>query len=93
LVKNDNSTLRALASHYSPSTRTLEHIRKVAGRLGYLDQTLGQLRDRKLGGPFAAPSSYGYDPVGMRNSGKNLGDLIDEYLQAATAREATKEAA
>lgn len=91
--KNDAATLRALASHYSPSARTLRHIRKVAGRMGLLDQTLGQLREHKLGGIFAAPSSYGYDPVGMRNAGRKLSDQIDESLAAATARQATKEAA
>ena len=93
LSKNDEHTMQALASHFSPSARTLENIRKVAGRLGWLDQTLGQLRDRKLGGPFAAPSGYSYDPVGMRNAGKKLGDVIDEYHAAASAREAKKEAA
>lgn len=92
-AKNDGATLRALANHYSPTPRTLDHIRKVAGRMGLLDQTLSQLREHNLGGPFAAPSGHGYDPVGMRNSGKKLGELIDEYQQAASAREATKEAA
>jgi superfamily II DNA or RNA helicase len=91
--KDDAATLRALTDHYGPSARTLGHIRKVAGRMGLLDQTVGQLREYKLGGPFAAASGYGYDPIGMRNSGKPLGELIDEYMGAASAREATKEAA
>ncbi len=93
LVKDDKSTLQALTSYYSPSVRNLDNIRKVAGRMGWLDQTLGQLREHKLGGPFSAPSGYSYDPVGTRNAGKKLGDMIDEYHAAASAREATKEAA
>lgn len=91
--KDDEATMQALASHYSPSVRTLDHIRKVAGRMGWLDQTLGQLREHKLGGPFAAPSGYSYDPVGIRNASKKLGDLLDEYRAAASARETAKEAA
>jgi hypothetical protein len=94
--KNDAATLRALASHYSPSARTLGHIRKVAGRMGLLDQTIGQLREHKLGGPFQANTGYGYNYAytgAAQAQGKKLGDLIDEYMPAATARAATKEAA
>jgi len=93
LSKNDEATLRAIAGHYSQSVRTLNLIKKVAGRMGILDQTVGQLRQYNLGGPFSAPSGYGYDPEGQRRAGRKLGDVIDEYLQAASARESTKEAA
>ena len=93
LSKNDGDTLRALTDHFSPSARTLEHIRSVAGRMGVLDQSLRQLSDHKLGGPFAV-QNYGsyYAPAGSKNDRK-LGDLINEYHAAASAREATKEAA
>ena len=93
LSKNDGDTLRALTDHFSPSARTLEHIRSVAGRMGVLDQSLRQLSDHKLGGPFAV-QNYGsyYMPAGSKNDRK-LGDLINEYHAAASAREATKEAA
>lgn len=93
--KNDAATLRALSNHWGPSARTLGHIRKVAGRMGLLDQTIGQLREYKLGGPFEARAGYGsfaYTGTGQAQ-GKTLSDLIDEYMPAATAREATKEAA
>lgn len=96
LSKNDEQTLQAIGRHFSPSVRTMEHIKKIAGRMGIMDQTIGQLRAQKLdlsGGPFAAPSGYGYDPEGQRRAGRKLGDVIEEYLQAAQAREATKEAA
>ena len=96
LSKDDGATLRAIASHPSPSTRTLAHIRKVAGRMGLLDHTIGQLREHKLGGPFQAvtgyDSSFRYTGIGQAQ-GKKMGDVIDESLQAATAREQRKEAA
>lgn len=93
LAKNDAETLRALASHFNPSARTLAHIKAVASRLGILDQTVGQLRDLKLGGPFRPPSAYGWDPEAQRRAGRKIGDVLDEYIEAAKAREATKEAA
>lgn len=89
--KNDEATLQALANHFSPTARTLEHIKTVAGRMGILDTTIGQLSAQRLrlGGPFAPYTGYGYSSGwdAANRNGKKLGDLIEEYLAAARHRE------
>lgn len=97
LSKDDEATLHALARHYSPSARTLGHIKKLADRMGIADKTLSQLSAQKIelqGGPFALHTMYGgYDPTGTNRNGTKFGDLIDDSMKSATASEATKEAA
>lgn len=88
--KNDEETLTALTSHYFPSIRTLEHLKKVAGRVGILNETIGDLSRRKynLGGPFAATHGWG---ISGSNENK-LGAIIDDLLDAARAKEGGPEA-
>lgn len=93
---NDEATLEALASHFEPTARTLEQMKKIAGRMGLLDKTIGQLSVQKLDlrGPFQPASTYGYGAFGSQSvNSKTLGAKIDELMATARARAATKEAA
>jgi superfamily II DNA or RNA helicase/predicted RNA methylase len=100
LSKQDAHTLRALGNHWGPTARTATHFKKVAERMGLLDQTMGQLATTApnlKGGPFATPAmrdQFGRTAWDYNDKAKRtLREVVDEYIAAASAREATKEAA
>ncbi len=78
LSKNDAATLATLSDHYTQGKRDWEHIKTLVDRLGIADKTIGEVRDMKLGGPFAVSNtSYSYD---NRNNRK-IGAIVKEGLE------------
>jgi len=72
-------TVQVLGQGWSHSRRTLQQLLHHADEAGMADHTLGQLREQKLGGPFAAAGAYGYS----HNHGEKLRDVIAERLETA----------
>ena len=100
LSKNDKATLEAVTKmpeYEAPSARGLQHIKKMADRLGIMDDTIGQLANKKitLGGKFAPSSSY-YSYGREDKNRKTFREVLDETVKFRAdidARAAQKEAA
>lgn len=79
-------TVRVLGHGYGNGKRHLEQMLHHADEAGMADQTLGQLREYKLSGPFQASTGYGYN--GGADSSKKLRDVIAEQIAIASRKEA-----
>ncbi len=98
LSKDDSAKLEAITSKWHPTRRMLEHMKTIAGRMGILDQTIGQLSAQKLklGGIFGPTQNYSYGAHrwdAQRRNDRKLSEVIDEAMQAALSLETKKEAA
>ena len=80
-AKDDAETLRAMTAHFKKTRRMLEQIKKLGERMGIMDTTLGQLRQRHagLGTEFSASDGY-YDRG--RNDMK-FGDQVAALMENA----------
>lgn len=87
---NDQSTLEALTSGGVSSVRTLEHVKKLAERMGIMDQTISQISAQKmnLGGPFAV-AGYSWDS--QRRNNRTFREVLDENLAATRAQESKQQ--
>lgn len=87
---NTPATASVLTQHYTPNTRRLKQIRAIAERHGMADKTLGELREHRLGGNFAAPQSYGGLPRGWdaaHRGGVSFMEKWNELHEHAKRRE------
>lgn len=87
LSDNDVATIEALTAGGNMSSRSLEHVKKVAERMGILDQTIGQIGVQKLslGGPFAV-AGYSWDS--QRRNSRTFREVLEENLKAVRASDA-----
>lgn len=86
LAKDDAGTLRALTTGHNDSLSTLRTIEKIAGRNGWLDSSIRNLKGThglEMGGPFAYEQNgyYGYSGPNLRNN-RTLRQILDERIKA-----------
>jgi len=89
LSNDDVGSLRALTG-YGASNNTLAVVRKIAERMGIMDKTLGDLRDMRLGGVFAARagSVYGRDWGADEHNKQKFRDVLNENMEIHSRKEA-----
>lgn len=85
---NTTHVLSILSQHFTPNTRRVKLMRKIADRHELTEKTLYELAHHKLGGTMVSQSGYGY--TDRQRGQQKLVEKLDELQAQAERREAAE---